>query len=145
MKLRYKKTGEVFDAIVREKGGGDTYSLIVCDIKAYQRSKSTTDGTHYVLDEYDTLAELNEEWEDYRPIEPLIRDEKIRKAVRAWAEANNRDSFLVINEHFNCCRIIGYTDGGNASCDKIEFGTTIAGANKDYHYTIDELCGEEEE
>lgn len=77
--------------------------------------------------------------------EPLIKDEKIRKAVRAWAEANNRDLFIAINEHFNCCKIIGYTDGGDASCDKIEFSTTIAGANKDYYYTIAELCGEEEE
>ena len=95
--------------------------------------------------DYYSLAELNDEWEDYKPTEPLIKDEKIRKAVRAWADANNRDLFRVINEHFNCCKIIGYTDGGNASCDKIEFGTTIAGADKNYYYTIDELCGEEEE
>lgn len=77
--------------------------------------------------------------------EPLIKDEKIRKAVRAWAEANGRDLFKVINEHFNSCKIIGYTDGGTASCDKIEFSTTIAGADKNYYYTIDELCGDDNE
>lgn len=68
MKLRNKKTGEVFDAIIREKGGGGSYSFIVCDIKAYEQSKCTPDSTHYVLDEYETLAELNEEWEDYEEL-----------------------------------------------------------------------------
>ena len=97
---------------------------------------------------YIPVGQVDDDYFTYREEDakqPLIKDEKVRKAVRAWAEANNRDTFLVKNEHFNCCIIIGYTDGGNASCDKIEFGTTIAGANKDYHYTIDELCGEEEE
>ena len=65
MKLRNKKTGEIFDAIIREKGGGDTYSLIVCEMEAYHHSKSTLEDTHFILDEYDTLAELNDEWEDY--------------------------------------------------------------------------------
>lgn len=56
--LRNKKTGEVFDALIREKGGGGSYSLIVCDIKAYEQSKSTLNETHFILDEYDSLAEL---------------------------------------------------------------------------------------
>ena len=85
-------------------------------------------------------------WEDYKPAEPLIKDEKIRKAVRSWAEANGRNSFKVINEHFNCCKIVGFTtnslaDGGS----RIEFNTTIAGAKQKYFYTLAELCGEEEE
>lgn len=120
MKLRNKKTGKIAEAID-----------LVNDDEIWGTVK--------------TPSEIFEDWEYYKPVKPLIKDEKIRKAVRAWAEANNRDTFLVINEHFNCCKIIGYTDGRNASCDKIEFGTTIAGANKDYHYTIVELYGEEEE
>lgn len=53
MKLRNKKTGEIGNfALVRAIG----------DIN------------------YTSLAELNEEWEDYEPKEPLIKDEKIRKA-----------------------------------------------------------------
>lgn len=109
-------------------------------LKSYKKTKSIREAhdiCEYLLTLFDCELSCNTP-------EPLIKDEKIRKAVRAWAEANNRDLFLVINEHFNCCRIIGYTDGGNVSCDKIEFGTTIAGANKDYRYTIAELCGEEE-
>lgn len=123
MKLRNKKTGEI------KKMWKDNICLSFSDCNKV----------------YYSLAELNSEWEDYAPKEPLIKDEKIRKAVRAWAEANIRDLFRVINEHFNCCKIIGYTDGGNASCNKIEFDTTIKGADKNYYYTIDELCGEEEE
>ena len=64
MKLRNKKTGEI--ALVN--------SFLVCD----------------VFSGYKTLSDFLEEWEegeDYEPKEPLIKDEKIRKAVRAWAEA----------------------------------------------------------
>ena len=93
MKLRNKKTGEVFDALIRERGGGDTYSIIVCDIKAYNQSKSTLDATHSILDEYDSLAELNEEWEDYKPTEPLIKDEKIKKLLGEVVELE-----LTVNE-----------------------------------------------
>lgn len=125
MKLRNKKTGQEGNFIINK----DHFECV---------------DLEYVP-EYKSLAELNEEWEDYKPVEPLIKDEKIRKAVRAWADANGLSEKLrVINEHFNCCKIIGYTDGGTPSCDIIEFGTTIAGADKGYYYTIAELCGEEE-
>ena len=36
-----------------------------------------------------STAALSEDWEVYKPKEPLIKDEKIRKAIRAWAEACN--------------------------------------------------------
>lgn len=65
MKLRNKKTG----------------GLANCE----PIEVKTDAGFH----DYYSLAELNEEWEDYKPTEPLIKDEKVRKAVRAWAEANN--------------------------------------------------------
>lgn len=130
MKLKNRKTGEIGELHYEPD-------------KEYHFTVATEDPADMAI--YRSLAELNAEWEDYKPKEPLIKDEKIRKAVRAWAEANTRDLFRVINEHFNCCKIIGYTDGGNASCNKIEFDTTIKGADKNYYYTIDELCGEEEE
>ena len=125
MKLRNKKTGRVVN-----------FRHIAFD-------EPKDDRENY---RYSSLAQFNEEWEDYKPAEPLIKDEKIRKAVRAWAEANGRDTFKVINEHFNCCKIIGYTQNGIADGgSRIEFGTTIAGASKNQFYTIAELCGEEEE
>ena len=77
------------------------------------------------------------------PAEPLIKDEKIRKAVRAWAEANGLlEELRVINEHFDCFRVIGRSVARNI-CHHIEFETTIANADEDRYYTIDELCGEE--
>lgn len=79
----------------------------------------------------------------YEPKEPLIKDEKIRKAVRAWAEADDLDNFRVKNEHFNCCKMIGYTAGINKA-SFIGFQTTIAHADSKKLYTIAELCGEEE-
>lgn len=137
MKLRNKKTGEVFDALIREKGGAGSYSLIVCDIKSYEQSKSILDATHFVLNEYETLTELNEDWEDYKPAEPLIKDEKIRKAVRAWAEANG---FLDEIE------VHGLTAGTRFSIENydIEFlGYFIYDLEGNKTYTIEELCGEE--
>ena len=76
--------------------------------------------------------------------EPLIKDEKIRKAVRAWAEANNFSVFRVNNQHFNYVKIHGVKDRYDPNGSNIEFMGTIAGAEK-RTYEIDELCGEEEE
>jgi hypothetical protein len=78
MKLRNKKTGEIENVyLVMDK---NKIAVVVADMPLCGNS---------VLGEYNTLAELNEEWEDYKPAEPFIKDEKIRKAVRAWADANS--------------------------------------------------------
>ena len=80
MKLRNKKTGEICElghirqAWREEKDGGMGYMFLKAD-----------DNNGII---YSSLAEMTDEWEDYKPAEPLIKDEKIRKAVRAWAEAN---------------------------------------------------------
>ena len=137
MKLRNKKTGEVFDALIREKGGGDKYSIIVCDIKAYKQSKSILDATHFILDEYDSLSELNEEWEDYTPSEPLIKDPKIRKAVKAWAEANDYPKTMEL--YYNAPNFVLRSD-----ISTIEFDKEIEPLQHGEQHTIAELCGEEE-
>ena len=116
MKLRNKKTGEV------KKMWKDNICLSFSDCNKV----------------YYSLAELNQEWEDYKPAEPLIKDEKIRKAVRAWAEANN---------FFDEIEVHSITAGTRFSIENYDigfFGYFIydLGANKTY--TIDELCGEEE-
>lgn len=83
--------------------------------------------------DYHSLAELNEEWEDYKPTEPLIKDERIRKAVRAWAEAEETESaYYKVPDTFESI-------DGTA---RIEFG--VFGFDEG-HYTIAELCGEEQE
>ena len=73
--------------------------------------------------------------------EPLIKDEKIRKAVRAWAEANE-----ISQAQFD-----RYISGFSASDDShnilsmISFDGFVFMSVDGKYYTIDELCGEEEE
>ena len=116
MNLRNKKTGEV------KKMWKDNICLSFSDCNKV----------------YYSLAELNSEWEDYTPKEPLIKDEKIRKAVRAWAEANDfldeiEVSSLTAGTRFS----IGHYD--------IEFlGYFIYDLESNKTYTIAELCGEDE-
>ena len=128
MKLRNKITKEICDAEAREDG-------------IYIKNNW---GNGEEWHKYG-LGCLGDNWEYYvEPKEPLIKDEKSRKAVRAWAEANvinsghyhNTDIKFNATEHrlqwiqtsieFN--DIMGF--------DNLEDGET---------YTIDELCGEEEE
>lgn len=93
--------------------------------------------------DYNSLAELNEEWEDYKPKEPLIKDEKIRKVVRAWAEVVDRSDLLVI-------KIGGRLEISDGSPHLIYISfhadkETMGNLNDRTYYTIEELCGEEEE
>lgn len=128
MKLRNKITKEICDAEMREDG---------IYIKA-----NWSDEEKWFCYDLETLARG---WEYYfEPKEPLIKDEKIRKAVRAWAEANNFSVFRVNNQHFNYVKIHGVKDRYDPNGSNIEFMGTIAGVEK-RTYEIDELCGEEEE
>ena len=116
MKLRNKKTGEVVPASNMSVGIGDNGRW------------------------YESLEELNRDYEDYK--EPLIKDEKIRKAVRAWAEANGIKKIII----FDCINNDQYTPvfaefGGHID---IQFKTDEK-FNTHKIYTIAELCGEEEE
>ena len=121
MKLRNKKTGEVkeFNEIfVRE---------------------TDTATSEYVERTYHSLAELNEEWEDYTPTEPLIKDEKIRKAVRAWAEAFNVDvAYLApIGDGSKFVELF------NEDSDGFErIAIPAENIKQEQCYTITELCGE---
>lgn len=122
MKLRNKKTGEIWDI----------GKVLTCDYPSYE-----------------TLKQLNEEWEDYKPAEPLIKDEKIRKAVRAWADINDYKKCLVrvydydrMGVHFSegVTSFVSYNTqlGITFFCLDLNIKTETV-------YTIEELCGEEEE
>lgn len=131
MKLKNKKTGEVIDLnIANIKAQFGTISVIP--------EPAILGGDEYV---YHSLAELNDEWEDYEPKEPLIKDEKIRKAVRAWAEANE-----ISQAQFDryTSRFSG-RDAGNNFLSMISFDGFVFNCEDGKYYTIDELCGEEEE
>ena len=124
MKLRNIITKEICDAEMREDG---------IYIKA-----NWSDEEKWFCYDLETLARG---WEYYvEPKEPLIKDEKIRKAVRAWAEANE-----ISQAQFD-----RYTSGFSASDDghnllsMISFDGFVFMFVDGKYYTIDELCGEEE-
>ena len=106
--------------------------------------------------------ELPREWEDYKPSEPLIEDEKVRKAVRAWwnIQENPFESASVLcksysgvsgnkdhDGYYNYC-IYGYVERHNINktATDFEFRTkTYFEYDRDKYYTLAELCGEEDE
>ena len=126
MRLRNKKTGEIIN-------GG----FVVCEYK---------DGARFSVKDkpcFDSLDELKEEWEDYKPIEPLIKDPKIRKAVRAWAEANNDTKLYYHRPTNEMCVNDGKGYVIRSIKFKFEFRKSID--LESGWYSITELCGEEDE
>jgi hypothetical protein len=124
MKLRNKKTGEIGNAI-----------FINADSADYARTiRMRFGGNLYV---FRTMKEMMDRFGDYEPAEPLIKDEKIRKAVRAWAEADGADEKIYLTIDENGSRFANKYGG------YIEFGFMID--MEERLYTIAELCGEEEE
>lgn len=125
MKFRNKKTGEVVESFKRGP------------IDLYFYPNEYKGGDEIERETYQSLAELNSEWEDYAPKEPLIKDEKIRKAVRAWAEANGIGG-CICKEEIHCITF------------ETERGMFISFEDADPippegNYTINELCGEDED
>lgn len=130
MKLRNKKTGEIWDIPKMRHP-----TVQEDDISFFAML-----GTNGELFSYRSIAELNEEWED-APAEPLIKDKKIRKAVRAWAEANGL-SYAVYKQASN-----EYYDPDTRGAFAIKFKVIPVEVYLEDGecYTITELCGEEEE
>lgn len=122
MKLRNKKTGEIVEAESCNSYSGT--------IGLFFEKGTETDRA------YETLAELNEDWEDYKPAEPLIKDEKIRKAVRVWADVVGT----------NKCTYDRFWETLRSMDTSISFaGVYKFELEDEKNYTIAELCGEEEE
>jgi hypothetical protein len=140
MKLRNKKTGKIWhmprlrQPTVQE----DDISFFAC-IGEHGCSRCE-------LFSYKSLAELNEEWEDYKPAEPLIKDEKVRKAVRVWAEVNDvsRVSCDSCIAHKKYMFRFSATELFNEPIIEL-YSASEESLWDDEHYTIAELCGEEEE
>ena len=93
-----------------------------------------------------------EDWEDYTPAEPYIKDEKIRKFVRDWATFNKIVKACIWrpDDNDNWYKILG--NDKEARCAwaihiHASYSETIS---EDYNcdapmVAIAELCGEEEE
>lgn len=124
---------------VRDRFDKNRIGDLVCDgaYKYVQNFAVEIDGKRVAV--YDSLDGVVEEWEDYKPAEPLIKDEKIRKAVRAWAEANGEEDNIVFTRSCEYSDYMFYTNGGGDIC--FEQGIDLTTGS----YTIAELCGEEEE
>ena len=115
MKLRNKKTGEIWDI-----------------------GKVLTND----YPSYDTLEQITEDFEDYKPAEPLIKDEKIRKAVRAWAEINSIKNVLYAEKSDRSIYVLTDMSDDDFSIELVGWIPTLKDGES---YTIDELCGEVEE
>ena len=138
MKLRNKKTGEIITSSKRD----GTITLYMYDNKEDLHKMS-----------YYSLSQLNEDWEDYKPVEPIF-DEKIRRGIRAWWDMQDnpfKAAAVLCHEHkdldgFYHWRIFGYIrDGEQKESTDLCFRTKKLYAYDQHHdYTKEELCGEEE-
>ena len=121
MKLRNKKTGEIRKAEAREDG-------------IYLWDELTEHWWKYGLEL------LASGWEYYvEPAEPLIKDEKIRKAVRAWWKTIPdaiTDKRVLYKKNQDLAVGVYTIYCGASYPETLEVGKM---------YTIDELCGEDEE
>lgn len=123
MRLRNKKTGEIksIEEIIRDA---------------------------FLYNELDSLKSIDANWEYYIPAEPYIKDEKNRKVVRAWLEANDLDgaTFHTYSHLFHYWNLRGFNDNGQGvDIDFFLTGEGIPNLIDDKYYTKFELCGEEEE
>lgn len=131
MKLRNKKTGKVqtcdMVVITDEKIDGEIASL----------------NKHTFI--FRSIEQFNDEYEAYKPKEPLIKDEKIRKAVRAWAEAENctREMNLYYTLNRQEKYITFHNPQTGSELQLCDFDSPVFQEIREY--TIAELCGEEEE
>ena len=101
------------------------------------------DEGHMQTDGYDKVEDLLEDYAAYEQAkpEPLIKDEKIRNAVRAWAEAVDADSAFVEKWAYDGDQFVLSDE-----LAEIHFRITTPKEIKAYkRYTIAELCGEEGE
>lgn len=92
----------------------------------------------------EAIRMITRAWEEHdASAEPLIKDEKIRKAVRAWAEANNINFnyYDEIDVKFNSSEHEFTWIDTSIQFNEI---TGLENLKHGKRYTIDELCGEDE-
>lgn len=125
MKLHNKKTDEPLLKLNVEPTTDEQIIVMLRQEVAYLNGKVCV------------LEELIEK-KDCKKLEPLIKDEKIRKAVKAWADALDIEYVDITHDGSNC--VVESVFCGLS----IEFDETAID-QKDGHYTIEELCGVDDE
>lgn len=120
MRLRNRKTGEVIEIenISFKYDGKDAY--------------------------FDSLGLINLYWEDYKPAEPLIKDEKVCKLIRAWVDFTNNNKLTIRVDKEDDDTFCDYNFLINKHLFMRFFMRRVDGLESG-EYTIAELCGEEEE
>lgn len=88
--------------------------------------------------EYKSLDAVAKDWKDVE--EPLIKDEKVRKAVRAWAEANDIEDGITYLGDGEFRSYLNTTIDFAILVDEHRFDLLKKGED----YTVTELCREEE-
>lgn len=127
---------------LRNKNTGDPVKFVSIESIYKNKLKLTYILSSGLVNEryYTSIEKFNEDWEDYKPKDPLIKDEKIRKAVRAWAEANDvLEVFIDRIGDGTYIELYDEDDGRRRISALIPAGLKTGEA-----YTIAELCGEEE-
>ena len=125
MKLRNKKTGDIAVGYV---------------MVGIQNNEKYPNPIEYHT--YGSIAELNEVWEDYKPTDPLIEDEKARNVFREWAELIGAEHFKV-NHFFNSKGYITLIRSTDLTTEpSIELPGHIGKDLETYNQI--ELCGEAE-
>lgn len=144
MRLRNKGTGEIVDVeslghaeSLKEKNG---YQVTLSWATEYENLSQCKD--------YHSLAELNEEWEDYKPEEPKITDPEWRHVVRKWYELNDLEGELRVRADVKNYKIIGWRKEEDVYGQEIDIPLSVMECETDpfdgIKYTIAELCGEGE-
>lgn len=133
MKLRNKKTGEVADF------------KIIADYDDCSSGWRLEKQDGSVLF-YDFIDEIKEEWEDYKPKEPLIKNTGARDVMRLWAKVNHiPTNATTIEYHFVESLCGTESEFWDNNLHIMFYGKIAPNAVHGKIYTIDELCGEEEE
>lgn len=123
MIFRNKKTGQEGDFIINE----DHFECVDLDYVPL----------------YFSLSELLDEWGDYAPTEPLIKDEKIREVIRGWAKTNDAANVFVtvVKDAEEGCLYWELASIEWEHSITIRFGGELPDTLKDMTiYTVEELC-----
>ena len=143
MKLRNKKTGETgyYLHTHRDHNTGILKVAVLKDGVSFSEFKP-----HEPIYDYDSLAGLNKDWEDDTPAEPLIKDDKVRQIIKAWAKVNEIAQVFVTAVKAPENGYLYWELAGTAweQTITIRFGGELPDTIEDLGaYTITELCGEE--
>ena len=141
MNLRNKKTGETgyYLHTHRDHNTGILKVAVLKDGVPFSEFKP-----HEPIYDYGSLAGLNKDWEDCPPAEPLIKDDKIRKIIKAWAKVNKIAGVCAvpIKDAEGACLYweLESIEWGQPTtiCFRGELPDTLEDLGT---YTIEELCG----